>query len=53
MTGNKVMLIIQFRLFVLDDADETMDEGGCNGGVATMQRRSGDVVYVCMHVCRG
>jgi hypothetical protein len=35
MTGNKVMLIIQYRLFVLDDADETMDEGrlqwwGCN-----------------------
>jgi hypothetical protein len=49
MTGNKVMLIIQYRLFVLDDADEMMDEG-CNGGVATMQRRSGDVVYVCMHV---
>jgi hypothetical protein len=42
------MLIIQYRLFVLDDADETMDEV-CNGGVA-MQRRSGNVVYVCMHV---
>jgi hypothetical protein len=44
------MLIIQYRLFVLDDADETMDEGGlqwwgCNN--AKEEWRCG----VCMHAC--